>query len=216
MKLERVSVIKLAFSAMACSAAVFAVLLSPASAQAPDPGGALRALQKCPPLRPPRSPPQRTMSGEWSGKYICRQGVTGVHVVFSGDGSRALFHFYGLPENPGVPEGCFSMSGFFDPASGALNMTAGQWIVRPPNFVTANVSGNVDASGQIFVGRLLNTPGCENIILARGPSPRPLPNACQRGAALIAGVAGDLDEVSLVRRKVRYAPGDGLQRPLIV
>lgn len=159
-------------------AAAFAGSVSPAPAE-----DALHALQNpgAAPSAAPSAPAQRTINGEWTGKYICRQGVTGVHVVFSGDGSRALFHFYGLPENPGVPEGCFSMSGFFDPASGALNMTAGQWIVRPPNFVTANVSGNVDASGQIFVGRLLNTPGCENIILARGPSPRPLPNACQRG-----------------------------------
>jgi hypothetical protein len=121
------------------------------------------------------------MSGEWSGRYICRQGVTGVHVVFSNDGSRALFHFYGLPENPGVPEGCFSMSGFFDPASGVLNLTAGAWIVRPHNFMTANVSGNLDPTGQILTGRILGPAGCTNIVMARTPSPRPLPNACGRG-----------------------------------
>ena len=70
---------------------------------------------------------------------------------------------------------------FFDPASGALNLTAGKWIVRPHNYMTANVSGNLDPTGQIFAGRILGPAGCSNIVLARIPSPRPLPNACERG-----------------------------------
>jgi len=178
MKLERVSVIKLAFSAMACSAAVFAVLLSPASAQAPDPGGALRALQNAPAAPAPVAP--RTMSGEWSGKYVCRQGTTGVSLILSDDGSRALFHFYSLPENPGVPEGCFRMSGGFDPASRTLDLTAGNWVMRPHNFLTLNVLGALDAGGQNFSGRVLGPPGCSDIFLSRAPSPRPLPGACER------------------------------------
>jgi hypothetical protein len=111
MKIERVSVIGLAFAVMACLAAAFAGWLSPASAQPRDPGGALRALQGAHSAAP-AAPTQRTMSGEWSGKYVCGQGVTGVQMIFSEDGSRALFHSYALPENPGVPEGCFAMSGF--------------------------------------------------------------------------------------------------------
>jgi hypothetical protein len=185
MKIERVSIIGQTFSVMASLAAAclpmallaaaFASWVSPASAQTQDPGGALRALQGVPPATD-----QRTMSGEWSGKYVCRQGVTGARLVLSEDGSRALFHFYGLPENPGVPEGCFSMSGFFDQASGELNLTAGKWIVRPRNYMTANVAGNLDANGQNFVGRILGPAGCSNIFLARAPAPRPLPSACER------------------------------------
>ena len=71
--------------------------------------------------------------------------VTGAQLIFSDDGSRALFHFYAAPENPGVPEGCFAMAGFFNQASSTLNLTAGQWIVQPHNYRTANVSGLVDA-----------------------------------------------------------------------
>jgi hypothetical protein len=164
------------FVRLAWVVATFATAFAVSPAPAED---ALHALQN--PGAAPSAPAQRTMSGEWSGRYICRQGVTGVQVVLSDDGSRALFHFYGLPENPGVPEGCFSMSGSFDPASGALNLTAGKWIVRPHNFMTADVSGNLDASGQVFAGRILGPAGCSNIVLARTPSPRPLPNACERG-----------------------------------
>jgi hypothetical protein len=129
----------------------------------------------------PSAPAPGTIGGEWSGKYFCAQAVTGTQLIFSGDGLRALFHFYAVPENPGVPEGCFTMAGFFDPNSSMLNLTAGQWLVRPRNFCTANVSGLVDAGRQNFLGRLLGPPGCTVIALTREPSPRPLPNACERG-----------------------------------
>jgi hypothetical protein len=176
MKIERVIVIRLAFSVMAFLAAAFAGWLSPATAQSQNLGGALRALQGSPAAQPAG----RTMSGEWSGKYNCRQGVTGVHVVLSEDGSRALFHFYGVPENPGVPEGCFTMSGSFDAASGKLNLNADKWIVRLRNHMTAGVSGELDASGQNFAGRIVGVSGCTNILMSRAPSPRPLPAACER------------------------------------
>ena len=179
MKIERVSVIGLAFSVMAYLTAACAGWVSPASAQNQELGGALRALQGTPGAAP-AAPTQHTMSGEWSGKYVCGQGVTGVQLVFSEDGSRALFHSYALPENPGVPEGCFTMSGFFDPASGILNLTAGKWIVRPRNYVTVNLSGNLDASGQNFAGRIIGPSNCSNIVLSHAPSPQPLPNACER------------------------------------
>jgi hypothetical protein len=174
MKIERLRVAGLAFSAAACLAVVFAGSLSPATAE-----DALRALQN--PGAAPAAPGQSTIGGEWSGKYQCRQGITGVHMVFSQDGSRALFHFYGTPENPGVPEGCFSMSGFFDPASRTINLTAGQWLLRPRNYNTANISGGLDGSGQIFAGQILGPPGCTAIIMRREPTPRPLPNVCERG-----------------------------------
>jgi hypothetical protein len=116
---------------------------------------------------------------EWSSKYNCRQGVTGVHVVLSEDGSRALFHFYGVPENPGVPEGCFTMSGFFDPVSRKLSLNADKWIVRPRNYMTADVSGDLAADGQNFAGHIVGVSGCTNILMSRAPSPRPLPAACE-------------------------------------
>ena len=178
MKMERVGAIAPVFAVMAYLTAACAGWVSPASAQNQELGGALRALQGTP--GPAAQPAGRTMSGEWSGKYNCRQGVTGVHVVFSEDGSRALFHFYGVPENPGVPEGCFTMSGSFDAASGKLNLTASKWIVRPRNYLTADVTGDLDASGQNFAGRIVDVSGCSNILMSRAPSPQPLPNACAR------------------------------------
>ena len=72
------------------------------------------------------------------------------------------------------------MSGSFDPTSGKLNLTASKWIVRPRNYLTADVSSDLDASGQNFAGRIVGVSGCRNILLSRTPSLRPLPNACAR------------------------------------
>src|SRR5450631_4857157 len=78
----------------------------------------------------PAAAQQRSAGGEWTGKYVCGQGVTGARLILSPDGSRGVFHFYPLPENPRVPEGCFQVSGvsmiprarlrFFRPVPGFL------------------------------------------------------------------------------------------------
>lgn len=180
MNIARASVIGLAVTASLAAALPGSI----ASAQ-----DALRALQDAPgiptapaaPSAAPSAPAQGSIGGEWSGKYFCAQGVTGAQLIFSGDGSRALFHFYAVPENPGVPEGCFTMAGVFNQASSTLDLTASQWLVRPRNYRTANVSGLVDAGRQNFLGRLTGPAGCTVIALTREPSPRPLPNACERG-----------------------------------
>jgi len=120
------------------------------------------------------------IGGEWTGKYVCAQGVTGVRLVLSEDGSRALFHFFAVADNPGVPEGCFSMSGLFESSGNSLRLKADKWILRPRNYITVNISGTVDASGQSFSGRLLGARGCTEIFLTHVASSRPLPNACAR------------------------------------
>jgi hypothetical protein len=42
-----------------------------------------------------------------------RGSSTGARLIVSEDGSRGVFHFYPLPENPSVPEGCFQVAGVF-------------------------------------------------------------------------------------------------------
>ena len=147
-----------------------------ASAQTPNPGVAV-APSPGAPVTPGVS---ASIGGEWTGKYVCAQGVTGARLVLSEDGSRALFHFFALPENPAVAEGCFSMSGTFDPSSRSLSLKAGKWIVRPHNYVTANVSGTIDATGQNFSGRVIGAAGCTNVFLSHTVGARSLPNGCAR------------------------------------
>jgi len=60
----------------------------------------------------PAAAQSRSAGGEWTGKYVCRQGVTGARLILSADGSRGVFHFFPLPENPRAAEGCYQVSAF--------------------------------------------------------------------------------------------------------
>ena len=44
---------------------------------------------------------------------------------FSADGSRGVFHFFPLPENPRAAEGCYQVTGVFNETSGALAIMFG-------------------------------------------------------------------------------------------
>ena len=123
----------------------------------------------------------RSAGGEWTGKYVCRQGVTGARLILSEDGSRGVFHFYGLPENPRVPEGCFEVTGVFNSTTGALAIIPGTWYLKPRNYSPAAFNGTVDQGGQNFEGRIVGLDGCASVFLSRAVPTRPLPSVCARG-----------------------------------
>src|SRR3569832_1498152 len=123
----------------------------------------------------------RSAGGEWTGKYVCRQGVTGVRLILSEDGSRGLFQFFPLPENPAVPEGCFQVTGVFNSSTGALAVIPGTWYLKPRNFVSITFSGTVDERGENFDGKIVGLAGCASVFLSRTAPTRPLPSVCARG-----------------------------------
>jgi hypothetical protein len=125
--------------------------------------------------------PARSAGGEWTGRYICRQGVTGARLILSEDGLRGVFHFYPLPENPRVPQGCYQVTGVFSASSGALAVMPGTWYMRPRGYSSAAFSGEVDASGQIFSGKIIGLDGCSAVLLSRAAPTLPLPSVCARG-----------------------------------
>ncbi len=120
-------------------------------------------------------------AGEWSGKYVCRQGVTAMQVVVEAtgaDGVRALVHFFPTAENPRVAEGCFTMTGLFERGSGQLSLRRERWIVQPRGYAIPEFDGTIDGGGLTFSGRLTGVAGCATFSLTRDPSPRALPAAC--------------------------------------
>lgn len=123
----------------------------------------------------------RTAGGEWTGKYVCRQGVTGARLILSEDGARGVFHFFALPENPKVPEGCFQVTGVFNNATGALAIIPGVWYLKPRNYQPAAFNGTVDAKSENFDGKIVGLEGCASVFLARTAPTRPLPSVCSRG-----------------------------------
>jgi hypothetical protein len=140
------------------------------------------ALAQTPNASPTPLPPVpgllTPIAGEWSGQYTCGGGVTGLRLALSKDGSRALFYFFPLPQNPNIPEGCFTMSGYFQPIANSLNLKATKWILRPKNFVTVDMSGTLDNTGQNFSGRIFG-PSCTQFSLTHRAIDRPMPNLCE-------------------------------------
>ena len=132
-------------------------------------------------LAAPVAAQSRNAGGEWTGKYVCGQGVTGARLILSQDGSQGVFHFYALPENPGVPEGCYQVTGVFNNATGGLAIVPGTWYLRPRRFQSAAFSGIVDESSQNFAGKIIAMEGCASVFLSRATPTRPLPSVCARG-----------------------------------
>src|ERR1700712_4695208 len=129
----------------------------------------------------PAAAQSRTAGGEWTGKYVCGQGVTGARLILSPDGSRGVFHFYPLPDNPRVPEGCYQVTGVFNDATGALAIIPGEWYLKPRGYTGAAFSGTIEAGSQNFSGKINGLQGCASVFLSRAAPPPPLPSGCARG-----------------------------------
>jgi hypothetical protein len=121
------------------------------------------------------------LAGEWNGKYVCGQGVTGLHLIVAEKGvssAVALIHFFPLPENPKAAEGCYTAGGSYDAASGNFNFQHQDWLIQPRRYLMADVRGKLDAAGQTITGNLVGPPNCSIFFLSRGPAPRTLPDRC--------------------------------------
>jgi len=111
--------------------------------------------------------------GHWKGTYTCAQGLTGITLTIAEatpTSARALFHFYADARNPGVPTGCFTMSGAYRPGDGTLRLRGREWIIKPPEYQTVGFYGVVDALGSAFSGNV-HGPGCTRFALTRIDAP---------------------------------------------
>jgi hypothetical protein len=125
--------------------------------------------------------PEQRYAGEWTGKYVCGQGVTAMRLVVvstGAGGARAVAHFFPTPENPRVPEGCFALTGLFDQVTGEFGLRQANWIVRPRGYSMVDLIGTVDAKGTAFGGRITNLKGCSTFSLTREPVSISMPPRC--------------------------------------
>lgn len=125
---------------------------------------------------------QHTVAGIWEGRYSCGQGATGLMLTVrptEGSNVEALFRFYAVKSNPGVPEGCFEMTGTYVPGTRQMDLSAGRWLLRPFGYVTVDLSGTVSADGSGMSGTVIG-PLCTRFELHRGPMvPRSAAPACR-------------------------------------
>ena len=109
----------------------------------------------------------------WEGKYVCAQGVTGLHLELdtATDGATtATFAFYGIPENPNsVPRGSYRLRGKVTMAkagSFALALEPDEWIVQPPEYMMVGLSVTSDRERRSMAGRITN-PSCGVVKVSR-------------------------------------------------
>jgi hypothetical protein len=134
------------------------------------------------------------LTGYWRGTYDCAQGLTGVNLTIRqgmGAAVEAVFHFYAVPQNPGVPTGCFRMQGHLDPGTREFSLTSddGQWIVRPYGYIVVNFLGRLGADGRSMQG-FVEGPGCTQFDLQRLDRPPRAPAACSDALNLSAVAPG--------------------------
>jgi len=124
-----------------------------------------------------------TPGGLWQGRYDCAQGETALALRIAplGDGRvDALFYFHALVQNPGVPSGCFVMTGRYDSTTRRLTLRPVRWLVHPQNFVWTGLVGRIGSDGAGITGRI-EGPGCTDFALVRSttsPVP-PAPAECR-------------------------------------
>lgn len=104
--------------------------------------------------------------GDWSGEYVCSQGLTRMtlRIERAGPEVSGLFAFYAHEDNPGVPSGCFELSGTYDAQTGAISLAPGAWLERPDNYRPVGLEGVVDLAAGEMTGLIPLAP-CGNFDL---------------------------------------------------
>ncbi|MBX9593414.1 MAG: hypothetical protein K2X46_03550 [Roseomonas sp.] len=135
-------------------------------------------------LAVPARAQESRFAGDWSGTYVCTQGSTGMNLRLrpqggsQGDGRLSgVFHFFPLASNPQAAEGCYEIAAtpHGTPDGDTATITAGRWLLHPPNYVTVDLDAELDEDGTLF-GQVIG-PGC-TLFAARRAPPRNLPAAC--------------------------------------
>jgi hypothetical protein len=126
-------------------------------------------------------------AGAWRGTYTCAQGLTALDMTIDQPTPgrlRALFHFTAVPSNPDVPEGCFLMTGTFDPASRQVTLRPDRWLLQPSGYVMVEMNGRLDDAGQVLAGQVSPVAGCTTFALFRVAMPPARSASCRPDATV--------------------------------
>ncbi|MBR0653373.1 hypothetical protein GXW78_27225 [Roseomonas terrae] len=130
---------------------------------------------------------QEQLRGTWRGSYVCAQGHTALALTIEPDKPgtfSAFFHFEAPSDNPGVPTGCYEMQGRFDPTTRQMVLNQRRWVLKPPNYVMVDLSGQLSPGGDRIEGQV-HGPFCATFQVDRAPGP-PAAEACRRGEPVIS------------------------------
>ena len=122
-----------------------------------------------------------SIAGAWDGTYACAQGQTALHLVINAAASGAItavFSFSAPPPRITMASGSFQMQGSFDSDSGRVVLRPGNWLVRPPGFITVGLDGSLACPSNRLRGRVIGGVMCSTFELYRDDTtPCRLPDA---------------------------------------
>jgi len=105
-----------------------------------------------------------SLKGEWSGQYVCNQGLTNFALSlnetgYSSSSYEGVFHFFSHASNPNVSRGKYSVKARELNSEGAFEITPLLWISQPRGYSSAKMSGNLYQNGNVMGGSVDNS-GC--------------------------------------------------------
>ena len=95
---------------------------------------------------------------DWTGTYVCAQGVTNLtlHVLaVSGDAiDDAVFDF---DWTSGSVTGSYHLSGTYDPTTDHARFAPGAWIAQPAGWFSVGMDGTVDPTTPVYAGHITDS-----------------------------------------------------------
>lgn len=114
------------------------------------------------------------VTGDWTGRYICNQGVTALHLVIQNAAKAgtitATFSFGPPPENPEVPKGTYVMRGTYDQKARRVVLKGERWVKQPFGYIMVGLDGSVTVEGDKIAGHIPDMAGCSNFEVRRTSS----------------------------------------------
>jgi hypothetical protein len=111
------------------------------------------------------------ITGDWTGRYICNQGVTALNLVIQKTAGTsaitATFSFGPPPENPEVPKGSYVMRGSYDQKARRVVLKGDRWLDRPSGYEMVGLDGHVVIEGDKIAGRVPDMFGCTDFEVRR-------------------------------------------------
>lgn len=97
------------------------------------------------------------LSGEWEGSYYGQQGKTALKLeitsIDENGNVEAVFNFSEHPDNQGVPNGKYTMTGTYNFLTKKINLMANEWINHPSGYLLLGIDADVDTEKLIISGK---------------------------------------------------------------
>jgi hypothetical protein len=112
-----------------------------------------------PPEAPVAAAPENpfALTRTWVGEYDCPQGLTEMTLRVVGVRGERVDAIYEFNHAPTGVAGRYHTRGRFDFETNRVTFSPGEWIDRPPNYVTVGLEGRIE--GNRFEGRITH-PRC--------------------------------------------------------